>query len=183
LESVQLLHKLHAGIQNYMKSFKLTHIKTGTAGTLYSVQFQGESATELEKFLQSSASILCDDYNLVRRRLAILIEPGKHHEVDDSIDQWFVSVPGGAGRVFELKGFGNGGIRLTCIRRGLCILIAGFTVARKSHFEHAFTDQAVLKRMAEGIDRLMAEAQEAGELLVSGTGVLRGMLEYELAEF
>ena len=157
------------------RSFKIVLIESGDAGTLYSIQFKGESKTELEKFLENERFKGSDDLD----EIAVLLN---EMAMSYGFLETYFKIKDGKRRD-SLVALSQGRIRLYCLRLLDVLLIVGNggLKTRRTYQQDPSLNNTVTT--LQEIDNLISERLISGKIRINrDTGLLTGSLDFSIGD-
>ncbi|NTV46929.1 MAG: hypothetical protein HGB11_10515 [Chlorobiales bacterium] len=100
--------------------FEIVCLEKGEGGTLYSVRFEGEETTELEKFLENPEVRSCQEYEGLVARLNDMVDERGFKK------QFFKEREGSRLDSVVALHYDNKRLRLYCLRWSNVLLVAGY---------------------------------------------------------
>lgn len=153
------------------RDVEIVLVEQGDGGTLYSLRFDGEKKTELEKFLQSELLRKEKGFNEIVQRLSSMTDSFGFRE------QFFEMNEGlRTDSVVALK---SGRIRLYCLRWSSILVIVGSGGIKTAQtYQKDIALKNIVPELQE-LDKLISRRQRTGEIEIDhDTGEMSGNLTF-----
>jgi len=148
--------------------FQIKYYDHGLGGSLYTILFEGEEKTELDKFLSKKEITGSYDFECLVSRLGDMVD-------NQGFKEDFFKHEGSILDSLTAFHYNNGPLRLFCLRWSSVLLIAGCGGIKTTR---TYQEDSTLKDIAEKlqiIDGLIAARQQSGEIVIdSTTGFISG---------
>lgn len=155
------------------QGFSIVPVAFGDGGSLYTIQYEGESRTEFDKFLENKE--VAQEHSSLSRLAAKLNEMVNEYGF---VREFFKEKEGK--RWDYVVALSEGRLRLYCLRTENFLLIAGNGGVKRTR---TYQQDAHLSASVEELQRvhkLLMSRIYSGRILVERhTGVLRGALHFE----
>lgn len=160
------------------RGFEIVYQEHGLGGALYSVRFEGEEKSELDKFLEERRVQASGEFDSLVSRLEDMVDffGFKEH---------FFKIKEGSFRdSLAAFHYDNGPLRLYCLRWSSVLLIAGSGGIKRTR---TYQDDGVLRDAAEKlqrIDELIQARQRSRDIVIDATtGIMQGNLIFTSDSF
>ena len=155
--------------------FELVYQEHGLGGALYSVRFEGEEKSELDKFLEDRRIQASKEFGSLVSRLEDMVDSFGFRE------RFFKVREGSITDSLAALHYDNGPLRLYCLRWSSVLLIAGSGGIKRTR---TYQDDGVLREAAETlqrVDELILARQKLREIVIDATtGIIEGNLIFTL---
>jgi len=152
--------------------FQITPVENGLRGSLYAVQVSGQEKTEFERFLESEEVRAASEYLALVTRLNDMVERFGFKEQ-------FFKKEGSIRDSVEALHYGNGKLRLYCLRWSSVLLIVGYGGVKTTR---TYQGDPVLHEavaFSQEVDARVAARQKTGEIHIDpDTGLISGDLVF-----
>ena len=153
--------------------FEIVSVEQGHGGALYSLRFEGEEKTELDKFLDNGEIQACKEFESLVVRL---------YDMVDSLgfrDNFFKLKEGSINDSVAAFHCNHGTLRLYCLRWSSILLIVGSggpKTTRNYQGDPLLSDAVGKLQM---VDKLFDERQKSREIIIDpNTGIITGNLVF-----
>ncbi len=157
------------------RGFELVYQEHGPGGALYSVRFEGEGKSELDKFLEDRRVQASKEFGSLVSRLEDMVDSFGFRE------RFFKVREGSITDSLAALHYDNGPLRLYCLRWSSVLLIAGSGGIKRTR---TYQDDGVLREAAETlqrVDELILARQKLREIVIDATtGIIEGNLIFTL---
>ena len=153
--------------------FEIVPVEQGRGGALYSLRFEGEEKTELDKFLDNGEIQACKEFESLVVRL---------YDMVDSLgfrDNFFKLKEGSINDSVAAFHCNHGTLRLYCLRWSSILLIVGSGGSKttRTYQGDPLLSDAVGK--LQMVDKLFDERQKSREIIIDpNTGIITGNLVF-----
>jgi len=151
--------------------FEIVYQEHGLGGALYSVRFEGEEKSELDKFLEDREAQASKEFDFLVSRLEDMVDSFGFKE------HFFKNREGSIRDSLAALHYDNGPLRLFCLRWSSVLLIAGSGGIKRTR---TYQDDEVLREAAETlqrVDELILARQKSREIVIDATtGIIEGNL-------
>ena len=155
------------------RGFEIVYQEHGLGGALYSVRFEGEEKSELDKFLEDRRVQASKDFDSLVSRLEDMVDSFGFKE------HFFKIREGSIRDSLAAFHYDNGPLRLFCLRWSSVLLIAGSGGIKRTR---TYQDDGVLRDAAEKlqrIDELIQARQKSRDIIIDATtGMMAGNLNF-----
>jgi|OM-RGC.v1.023323966 hypothetical protein len=155
------------------RGFEIVYQEHGLGGALYSVRFEGEEKSELDKFLEDRRIQASKDFDSLVSRLEDMVDSFGFKE------HFFKIREGSIRDSLAAFHYDNGPLRLFCLRWSSVLLIAGSGGIKRTR---TYQDDGVLRDAAEKlqrIDELIQARQKSRDIIIDATtGMMAGNLNF-----
>lgn len=155
------------------RGFEIIYQEHGLGGALYSVRFEGEEKSELDKFLEDRRIQASKDFDSLVSRLEDMVDSFGFKE------HFFKIREGSIRDSLAAFHYDNGPLRLFCLRWSSVLLIAGSGGIKRTR---TYQDDGVLRDAAEKlqrIDELIQARQKSRDIIIDATtGMMAGNLNF-----
>ncbi len=152
--------------------FQIKYYDHGPGGSLYTIRFEGEDETELDKFLSNREITRSYDFECLVSRVGDMVD-------NLGFKEEFFKPEGSILDSLTAFHYNNGPLRLFCLRWSSVLLIAGCGGIKTTR---TYQEDSTLNDIAEKlqiIDGLIASRQQSGEIVIdSTTGFISGSLNF-----
>ena len=157
------------------RGFEFVYQEHGPGGALYSVRFEGEGKSELDKFLEDRRVQASKEFGSLVSRLEDMVDSFGFRE------RFFKVREGSITDSLAALHYDNGPLRLYCLRWSSVLLIAGSGGIKRTR---TYQDDGVLREAAETlqrVDELILARQKLREIVIDATtGIIEGNLIFTL---
>lgn len=155
------------------RGFEIVYQEHGPGGALYSVRFEGEEKSELDKFLEDRRIQASKEFDSLVSRLEDMVDSFGFKE------HFFKIREGSIRDSLAAFHYDNGPLRLFCLRWSSVLLIAGSGGIKRTR---TYQDDGVLRDAAEKlqrIDELIQARQKSRDIIIDATtGMMVGNLNF-----
>jgi len=152
--------------------FQIKQVENGLRGSLYSVQVCGQEKMEFERFLESDEVRAASEFDAFVSRLDDMVERFGFRED-------FFKKEGSTRDSVEALHYGNGKLRLYCLRWSSVLLILGYGGVKttRTYQQDPVLHEAVV--FLQEVDAKVAARQKTGEIHIDpDTGLITGDLDF-----
>lgn len=152
--------------------FQIEYYDHGPGGSLYTIRFEGEESTELDKFLSRKEITKSFDFESLVSRVGDMVD-------SQGFKEEFFKPEGSILDSLSALHYNNGPLRLFCLRWSSVLLIAGCGgIKRTRTYQEDSTLNAIAEKL-QIIDGLISARQQTGEIVIDSiTGFLSGNLKF-----
>jgi hypothetical protein len=151
--------------------FEIVYQEHGLGGALYSVRFEGEEKTELDKFFENKKIQASREFDFLVSRLEDMVDSFGFKEYFFKIEE------GSIKDSLAAFHYDNGPLRLYCLRWSSVLLIAGSGGIKRTR---TYQDDRVLHEAAarlQRVDELIQARQKSRDIIIDATtGIIEGNL-------
>jgi hypothetical protein len=151
--------------------FEIVYQEHGLGGALYSIRFEGEEKSELDKFLENRRVRASREFDFLVSRLEDMVDSFGFKE------HFFKIKEGSIKDSLAAFHYDNGPLRLYCLRWSSVLLIAGSGGIKRTR---TYQDDRVLHEAAEKlqrVDQMIQARQKSREIIIdANTGLIEGNL-------
>jgi hypothetical protein len=155
------------------RGFEIVYQEHGLGGALYSVRFEGEEQSELDKFLEDRMVQASREFDSLVSRLEDMVDSFGFKE------HFFKIREGSIRDSLAAFHYDNGPLRLFCLRWSSVLLIAGSGGIKRTR---TYQDDGVLRDAAEilqRVDELIQARQKSRDIVIDATtGLMDGNLKF-----
>jgi len=152
-------------------SFKIVLYKSGYGGYIYTILLEGESQTELEKFLQCEENKSCPDYKGLRARLHQMAEKQGFRK------GFFKHKESKITNTISALHYESKGLRLYCYYTSQMIIVGSGGIKGEGSYQN-YPECARAVEILEKADKKIIQRIRDKEIKIEADGKLTGDLDF-----